>query len=680
MIKIILKNFRKFEKNEFSFNEHLNLIAGKSGKGKTSIFMAIIFALTGDGKKIITYGKTSCTVKLEIKHVKHIEKLSITRSKRPNRLIVEMVQDNNLKMYEDKEAQAMIDDLFPQYYLGYMSQRVDNKSFILMSPMDKMRFIQKVAFGCENVETLSKNCRELIKERKDDIMLTSRQRETTEKMLRELNIKKIDAAEDAEDDVGRMDENEIEKELQTLLSKINNFERDIQEKKRLLDKTTSLIKIKDDLKRQLDQIPVVVENINEIENEIKNIHVQTQLYENYQREKKKLDKLEKPSNFKKDEIKVMISDMKQIIELQKQVKNIDDLQKKLTAINKQIENVSIPLTCPECDNNLELWCNNKGSAVLKKKTHEHLTNLITYEEAKKIEEQRYKIQLQLQELHQKQIQLSDLQKEYDELDDPKAQLDILYKIWRDDEEYEKQENICNSFKISSAPNSQLLQELKAKQKLKYSRSEKELSYKSIKIDHNIDTITEELAFISYDLNNFKNKQDRLQFLKTRLQSLKYWNKVEELLKHENILNQSYPRAVKLQNIIKNAEKLAIEETIEQINLHAQLYLDYFLENISVCLAFDKDGTKLNVNVIQDGFESDLNNLSGGELARVILAFTIALAEMNNVKLLLLDECVSSLDQETTTNVIQTVRNNFNGTIICIAHQTTTGIFDHVLEL
>lgn len=689
MIKIILKNFRKFEKREFSFDKRLTLISGKSGKGKTTIFMSIIFALTGDGKKIITYGKTSCTVKLIITDCNR--ELSIIRTKRPNRVTIDIFEysTGHRKCYEDNEAQTIIDDLFPQYQLGYMSQRVDNKSFILMSPMDKMRFIQKVAFGNENVDTLNKNCRDLIKERKDNMMLITRQRETTEKMLDELNIKKITM-----DDTGpnSIDESQLEQ-------KITQLNENIHKKKRLLDKTISLLKIKDDLKLQLDKIPIVDENIDEIEEQIKNIHLQNQKWENYQREKKKLDKLEKPSDFKQEDLKIMISDMKKMIELQKQIKDIDSFKTKLNTLNRQIQEMSIPMICPECDNKLELWCDNNGVAVLTKRKSLKIKpaidgvrrDAVTYEKAKEIEECKYKLQIQIEEFEQKQLQLSFLKEEYPDLDDPKHQLDTLYKIWRNDEEYEKQMIICEKNtpptlrtgpeRSSQGPSvdynvtiqNKLLQDLKQKQKFKYSRTEKKSNYESIKIDHDIDSIQTELEEIQ---NEFVKAKDAQMFLKSQ----KYWNKVETLIKHEESLNKSYPRAVKLQNIIKKAEKLAIQETIDQINFYAQLYLDYFLENIFVYLAFDKDGTKLNVNVTQNNFESDLNNLSGGELARVILAFTIALAEMNNVKLLLLDECVSSLDQETTTNVIETVQNNFNGTIICIAHQTTTGIFDQVVEL
>lgn len=679
MTKVILKNFRKFEKNEFFFDKHLTLISGKSGKGKTTIFMAIIFALTGEGKKLITYGKTSCSVTLEMNisdnvgcasrvEIKNVRTISITRSKRPNRLTVNINIDE--KTSEDKEAQAIIDDLFPQYYLGYMSQRVDNKSFILMSPMDKMRFIQKVAFGNENVDVLHKNCRDLIRTRKDDMMLTSRERETTEKMLDELKIKKTSATlEDSNDPP------------EGLSDKIKQLEKNIELKKRLLDKTLSLLKFKDDLKTQLDNIPKVDADVCQIEDQIKRIHLQTQLWDNFQKEKKKLDKLVEPSDFKKEDIKIMISDMKQMIDLQNELKVMDELKKKLDLVDKQIQNVSIPMNCPECEKKIELWCDKNGNATLRpcgsKKAHGGDT---TYEEAKRIEQKKYKLQLQIQELEKKQQELSTLKEEYQDLDDPKYQLEMLYQTWRNDEEFEKQKNLCDSLKIKGIQSPKntnstggTLLELKQQQKNIYARNEKELNYNSIKINDSVEDIEDELIILNKELTDTKRRQNHSQ-------SVKYWNKVDELSKHEEILNKSYPRAVKLQNIIKMAEKLAIEETIEQINLHVQLYLDYFLENVTVCLAFDKDGTKLNVNVIQNNFESDLNNLSGGELARVVLAFTIALADMNNVKLLLLDECVSSLDQETTTSVIQTIQINFTGQIICIAHQTTTGIFDHVLEL
>ena len=80
-------------------------------------------------------------------------------------------------------------------------------------------------------------------------------------------------------------------------------------------------------------------------------------------------------------------------------------------------------------------------------------------------------------------------------------------------------------------------------------------------------------------------------------------------------------------------------------------------------------------------ETDLTCLSGGELSRVILAYTLALAEMFNTPLLLLDECTSSLDQELTSTVFEGIREHFKGKLtLIIAHQVITGNFDKEIKL
>ena len=135
-LTLTLKNFRKFTEAEFKFDQPLSLISGKSGQGKTTIFMAIMFAINGEGKKLPTYDKTSCSVTLVISDSSG-EHITIIRNKRPNRLRVTVKESG--KTFEDKEGQAIIDDMFPQYHMGYMSQRTDSsKSFILMTPLDKI--------------------------------------------------------------------------------------------------------------------------------------------------------------------------------------------------------------------------------------------------------------------------------------------------------------------------------------------------------------------------------------------------------------------------------------------------------------------------------------------------------------------------------------------------------------
>jgi ABC-type transport system involved in cytochrome bd biosynthesis fused ATPase/permease subunit len=238
--------------------------------------------------------------------------------------------------------------------------------------------------------------------------------------------------------------------------------------------------------------------------------------------------------------------------------------------------------------------------------------------------------------------------------------------------YNSQKTICLSLKIKK-PNYEENFELKIKNKRSILFEIKEIQ-KSLKKEkeNNLESLEKEIIEI-------EQKLQKLIFKKSSVKSFKHWNKIDLLTKEENILEKSYPRSLKLQEIIKTATKQSVKEVIEEINLTAQIYLDSFLENVVAELKFENN-EKLNCQVIQNGNKTDLNNLSGGEFARVVLAFNIAFADVNNVKLLLIDEITASLDQETTNQVMNTIKQNYKGQVIVIAHQTTTGIFEEVVDL
>ena len=119
-MKITLKNFRCYKHATFEFGKGLVLISGPSGEGKSTILMAIHFASFGSGNQLSSSGHNSCEVQLEFDDMK------IIRSKRPNRLIVN-------EIYEDQIAQDIINTKFGDTFdvCGYISQNALN-SFILM--------------------------------------------------------------------------------------------------------------------------------------------------------------------------------------------------------------------------------------------------------------------------------------------------------------------------------------------------------------------------------------------------------------------------------------------------------------------------------------------------------------------------------------------------------------------
>lgn len=181
-MKITLKNFRCYKDKVFDFSKNgVILISGPSGKGKTTILEAISFVLFGTGTKVVMYGKTSCIVTIEF------EDLKVSRSKRPNRLIVNDI-------YEDDAGQEIINKKFGNSFetTGYISQN-SNHSFILMSPIEKLNFLEKFAFQDIDLFSIKKRCKDLIKERNDTLLKISSALETVSLLKDEIeNPEKID--------------------------------------------------------------------------------------------------------------------------------------------------------------------------------------------------------------------------------------------------------------------------------------------------------------------------------------------------------------------------------------------------------------------------------------------------------------------------------------------------------
>jgi DNA repair exonuclease SbcCD ATPase subunit len=171
-----LKNFRCYETATFNFDDNgLFLLYGNSGKGKSSILMAINFCLFGIGTKIIRRGETSCSVEMQFGDLK------IVRTKRPNRVVVNDI-------YEDDVAQNIINEKFGVTFnnTGYIEQNATN-SFIMMSPADKLQFLEKFAFQNVNLGDIKIRCKSLIARREMEVKKTSAQLESAISYLNELD-------------------------------------------------------------------------------------------------------------------------------------------------------------------------------------------------------------------------------------------------------------------------------------------------------------------------------------------------------------------------------------------------------------------------------------------------------------------------------------------------------------
>jgi exonuclease SbcC len=177
----------------------------------------------------------------------------------------------------------------------------------------------------------------------------------------------------------------------------------------------------------------------------------------------------------------------------------------------------------------------------------------------------------------------------------------------------------------------------------------------------------------------KSELVKYQELQSRVQSLQ-----ETEIEKRN----QYAALTTLRENIIEAESISMMNIVESINTHARVYLDEFFEDDPIIvnlLAFKQTKkivkAQINMEIEYKGMECDLQMMSGGEMSRIILAYTLALAEMFNTPLLLLDECTASLDQETADHVFESIRDNFNGKLtLIVAHQVVTGTFDKTVSL
>ena len=181
---ITLKNFRCYENSTFDFGDGgIVLLSGGSGSGKSSIVIGIYFALFGTGTKVVSFGKSTCCVILKF------DDMTITRTKKPNRLVVTTHTNNTSHTYEDGSAQNIINTKFGESFktTGYISQNARD-SFVMMSPIEKLGFLESFSFHDVNLTDIKKRCKDLIKERNDTLAKTTAQLDMASCMVSELDV------------------------------------------------------------------------------------------------------------------------------------------------------------------------------------------------------------------------------------------------------------------------------------------------------------------------------------------------------------------------------------------------------------------------------------------------------------------------------------------------------------
>lgn len=773
-MKIVLKNFRCYENREFDFGDSgLTLLSGQSGAGKSTILMAIKYAITGEGRKLVSHGKTSCSVELSINDMK------IKRTSRPNRLVLN-------DMYEDDAAQAIIDKEFGKVFdsVSYISQNTRD-SFVSMSPSEKLEFLERFALDGVDIGELKGRCLNAKKAASLDLngvssqlsLLREKFKGVEEPPLIPFPIKCKDREKAIKNEEVRLKNSNIlikrcEKkalELEKTISKLEGTEKSLENFKNLYSKTNEKLEL---LKRKLEENEYIGDGeFAEIEREYKLAEKQRKILDlrkKLEEEEVRLNDLKTvEEDTKRKTIETLENGLKDIpyttVELEENVEiteenlellleekrlrsglcDVKSLERTLEEKEKLLENKRYTLsigkevyTCPCCKVVLRIRENKliEGSEIVTPSENEKSVIKRLEVEIKEITEKIFKtreIEKKLSEIDTEGLDEETLSKELDEFQTLlkkrrglEAELKFakssvsskaIQAIQKEVERLGEMVRTAGEITILSRTEDELREIYYREMKLKTERGDIERgverenesanAYKKnieeIEIEiGKIDGLEEDLKNARGEIEEHINQREKSEGLLKEIERWREsqrererWVKEKEEIKtleeKENVYTKKCAAMNLLQAKILEAESIAISNMIQSINSHAQIYLDCFFPDtpISVRLKSFKETKsanskpQINIEVDYKGMDCDINSLSGGEYSRVVVAFTLALAEIFNTPFLLLDESTASLDQELTTAVIEGLKENFpEKLVVLIAHQVVQGMFNQIVQL
>ena len=294
--KLRMNNFRKFRNEEIEFTENLNLIEGENNAGKSSIFYAIYFALTGDAfnkgfrspKEYITFGKSRMEVEIQIQ--KNEKTYFMERSYSQSSggtYTVGRIEGETRRVLEGTENGAKVSEVNSKIeeITGLDRKTLENVVYAA-----QQKFVQKIEggtdqkkaldyiFNFKTVEQLSSQMKEVIEEKEKEIEGLDTRKEQRDELRENLE----DLREDREET--RNDLKELEESISQQESKLEEIREEkskIEEKKEILEEKVSKAKEVEETRSKIESLETrlrefpekedIQENIDEAESEISNL-------------------------------------------------------------------------------------------------------------------------------------------------------------------------------------------------------------------------------------------------------------------------------------------------------------------------------------------------------------------------------------------------------------------------
>jgi len=666
--KIKLENIRSYVSQEIEFPEGSTLLQGDIGSGKSSVLLAIDFALFGirkgelSGNALLRNGAERGSVELHF----NVEDKDIVIKRNLRRGSSNISQESGFIYYDGIKREGTPVELkqkileilnYPMEFLTKSKALI--YKYTVYTPQEEMKYILtadkdvrldtlRKVFGIDKYKRIKENAKIItgkIRERGKEMAgrifdLEEKKKDFLEKdrKLKETNaelFKIIPIVDDAK------------KKVENIKSKVDELERDIEEFNRI----KSELNVKEiELKKSVEEIENNEKEFRLLRNEIGRIEEET-----------------------KDGIReINIGDKK--ADVSKVEKEMNEIISKLSEFNVRIgdseklkESVKGLTNCPTCKQEV---------------TQDHKKRIFDEEEAK-INAAKKNFDFYNNEKITKEKRLGVLRRELEGLVELKNRNDVMKVKLTNLEEKKKRKDFIQKSQ------ERLKREIDVLKKEIFERSEKSKEFENTRESYyafkeRVEKANEELRDVEIKRaaieNEIKNIRDIVEELEKEIgMKEKIKNKLMGLTELSEWID------VNMHNLVDNIEKKVMVMIYYDFNELFQKWFGILVENENLRINLDEEFTPL---IEQNNHDIEYENLSGGEKTAAALAYRLSLnqvinnlvTEIKTKDLLILDEPTDGFSTEQLDRV-KVVLDELNvKQVIVVSHEAKVESFvDNVIS-
>lgn len=711
MLKTLeITSFKNTKKALYQFENGLTWIHGTSGSGKTTIFEAVRYALFG---KNMRGGKEEFKV-----HLKLTDGTEIWRERGRNKLTIKKGE----KIYKGEEAQKIIEKHFGDEEVWICcSYHIQNTHHAVIQK-DWKNILMKIIFGEDNSSEIKKKISKKLKEKK--IILEDRKknfdwsREYKEVPKHDISEVKEKERKKYELEILKKAQEILEKYKQEYLDDFLEFYKEVGVGN--AEKIINSLKIEEELTNEK-----IDANIQSIQEEYIKRYKEALYYSG----KKKLDEtlsfIDNPVFHSERVRKIFqiikygiqhygVEESRRLIEIRLnpprkiinelsleelenllyQLKNYKKYSEKAKELGICYENIEEEIknmekkyyVCPVCNTNLTLVneklekCDKKVEKSYDKKKLNELKKipvikLNEYLDERIIQENILFVRSKKWIVDVDQSYLSEFLELFNIFSSDLSRIEYL-EVWKkflniDTENYKKLVEIYKKIDINKIENYENLKVWRRymKENFRCIDEVRKVIWPNIK---EIVRAKEDMKYMNKNVSELEEELKRIEVIEQEIEQYE-WN-----LKWKEIKDLS--RDVEsLEKILYFAKEVEVEMINEAISLFNSLVGIMMKQIFPECrIVFN-----MNEDVIIDYRCNSFNSLSGGEKDRVSLAILWALHKIKGTSFILLDECLSSLDNESKKRCIHALKDLDDVQVLCVLHdiqEDLKELFDHEIDL